>query len=124
MNLPIVTQQRRKPIIFSLRDDKLNRFISTIDLDNHLRILAGMLEDFVPLFPFSTFMLDWPPSKMYLKGAAKDSPLKTLYDVLQGHLSESGYPVTVLSTMVVLHHEPFDTTLIEASSTARVCSLH
>lgn len=124
MNLPVVTQPTKKPIVFALHEAKLSGFISTVDLDNHLQILAGMLTDFLTAYPVAAFILDWPPAKAFLRGVRKDSLLYKLYEVLEGSLSMSGYPITVLSDMAVVHHEPFETTLIEASSACRLASLH
>ena len=124
MNIPIVTQPTKKPIVFALHESKLNGFISAVDMDDHLRILAGMVSDFLVSFPIAAFILDWPPATAVLKGTRKDSLIYKLYEVLEANLSMSGYPITVLSSMAVLHHEPFETTLIEASSATRLASLH
>lgn len=124
MKMIVPLNPPRKPIIFSMKDDGLSRFVSTIDLNNHVELLSQYVDDFLMVFPFAAMTLDWPPAKIFLKGVSQDSPLKTLYKVLSAHLSESGYPITVLPTMTVIHHEPFDTTLIEASQHTRVASLH
>jgi hypothetical protein len=98
-----------------LYDERLNRFINTIDLDETIKTLGSIIEEFRDRFPIADYNLVWPPEKLVIPMGREDSSLKVLYRVLHELLDLSGWPVTILQRMTVSNHEPRKTTVLQLS---------
>jgi hypothetical protein len=119
-NLPVAT----KEMLISLYDERLNMFVSKDDMGYYMEILGAVVSDFIMMYPIAHHVLNWPPTEIILEHLSTLSPVRTLYDSLATLLSETGYPVTVINNLSVVHHAPRENTVIKTSSHLRLGRLH
>lgn len=107
-----------------MHDDRLNMFVSTQDLEETLKTLAAIVIDFTFRYPQAAVYLNWPPEQYVLDVVSAQSPLRVLYQVLFEHMSENGYPVTMLTNTTVYHHAPRKNTVLQVSTQHRLTKLN